>query len=396
MSYVPENETTEQRQARLRPRLEETHTRTTERENGDDAYVAAAKEAMERPGSYARWVSDDMFLTWGNVLGQSRDSDTVEQSNYRRVLEDLMDYAEYLHPGDGSEYVSDERASHWAVGWVETITVRVLEHKWTCTWCGGLWRDDEGPEGMYCSMAPWEECHGEDIEHDLERAPITADNLTLVFILATDIAIRLRDEYPVYDEEDHSQLESDEHYELWTECVWPDFIRSNSEYSRLDCDGMTFEEISAAIDACKEPLEAIDESELNREAGDYASEDDPSTWDDSEIWEAIVRLAERDAYAMNESEVMIMSNDERTGEHSERGAYVTDQMSLWIQNDGQTIVGARLALKALSTRGLEIFLTRVIKDAQPGDAAWHVSQNLAPNDFARIDWARVAREITEE
>ncbi|MGC2652283.1 MAG: hypothetical protein WA317_01485 [Mycobacterium sp.] len=45
-----------------------------------------------------------------------------------------------------------------------------------------------------------------------------------------------------------------------------------------------------------EPLDAVDADELYSEVADYASEYDPGTWDDNEIWEAIARLAERDAH----------------------------------------------------------------------------------------------------
>lgn len=85
-------------------------------------------------------------------------------------------------------------------------------------------------------------------------------------------------------------------------------------------------------------------------------------------------------------------------EHSERGAYVTEQIALWIANDGEHIEEARANALAepVGLRGMEQYLTRVISLARKGEAAWHVQQELAPNDWARIDWKRVAEEIAPE
>lgn len=82
-------------------------------------------------------------------------------------------------------------------------------------------------------------------------------------------------------------------------------------------------------------------------------------------------------------------------EDSERGRYVTEQVALWIENDGERIEEARANAEAEPNglRGFEQYLTRVISLARKGQAAWHVQQELAPNDWARIDWAIVAERI---
>lgn len=85
-------------------------------------------------------------------------------------------------------------------------------------------------------------------------------------------------------------------------------------------------------------------------------------------------------------------------EHSERARYVTEQVALWIANDGDHIEEARANILAEPNglRGFEQYLSRVISLARKGEAAWHVQQELAPNDWARIHWDDVAREISEE
>src|SRR5579859_3077134 len=51
---------------------------------------------------------------WYCVLGRTRDSDLVCESNFHVALKRL---------GGEGEHVAVERASHWACGWVETLLV---------------------------------------------------------------------------------------------------------------------------------------------------------------------------------------------------------------------------------------------------------------------------------
>lgn len=72
------------------------------------------------PKNLKRWTMPDSYFgaTWPNHysagVGQSRDSDCLEQSNFFTMLKLL---------GGESDVVAVVRESHWAVGWVEWIAV---------------------------------------------------------------------------------------------------------------------------------------------------------------------------------------------------------------------------------------------------------------------------------
>jgi len=81
----------------------------------------------EHPSDYGGFSPDGDFL----VYSRTRDSDCLDNSNYECILADLEKLAEtFPEPPEndtdsGEEgWVYDFRASHWAVGWVETILVR--------------------------------------------------------------------------------------------------------------------------------------------------------------------------------------------------------------------------------------------------------------------------------
>jgi hypothetical protein len=68
------------------------------------------------------WWGDDEKRDWYLAIGQSRDSDLIEKSNYRVVLSQLNE----KFPADPeTEQIDweDAHESHWAVGWVETIII---------------------------------------------------------------------------------------------------------------------------------------------------------------------------------------------------------------------------------------------------------------------------------
>lgn len=98
------------------------------------------------------------------IYSQNRDSDSVTRSNYRKILEELKSL-DKLHNVEDEPSVYDFRAGHWACGWVEYIIVR-----------------NDAPQIIL-------ECAGE-------------------FICA--IA-----DYPVYDDEDHSELQLTEAAQYW-------------------------------------------------------------------------------------------------------------------------------------------------------------------------------------
>lgn len=83
-----------------------------------------ALEEWQRPDSYigATWRG------WAPVVGQSRDSGPLERSNYAATFEALdCEPFNEREPEDIPAHVDavDTRAGHWAVGWVETIYVRL-------------------------------------------------------------------------------------------------------------------------------------------------------------------------------------------------------------------------------------------------------------------------------
>lgn len=80
-------------------------------------------------------------------------------------------------------------------------------------------------------------------------------------------------------------------------------------------------------------------------------------------------------------------------EHSDRGRYVTNQVTLWICNDSNYIKAAR---KAIKHDALPDLLSSILLTSQPYSAPWQVAQELAPNDYNRIDWSSVAEDLTTE
>lgn len=72
------------------------------------------------PKHLRRWTMPDSYFgaTWPNHyssgVGQSRDSDCLEESNFATMLRFL---------GGESDIVTIVRESHWAVGWVEWIAI---------------------------------------------------------------------------------------------------------------------------------------------------------------------------------------------------------------------------------------------------------------------------------
>jgi hypothetical protein len=99
-------------------------------------------------------------------------------------------------------------------------------------------------------------------------------------------------------------------------------------------------------------------------------------------------------------------------EHSDRGRYVTEQVELWLANDYEYYQHALVCIKegramqalkggpiGLVNGGVHSVLatsiTMVLRraHAHPYSAAWYVAQELAPNDYQRIDWASIVAEL---
>jgi hypothetical protein len=228
----------------------------------DYDYVKAAREALARPDSFGYSGELPLFESWGLTFSVHRDSDALERSNFRRIREDIGEHADVLARMSGAEdataeqYVDTVSCSHWAVGWMDHLAVRVL------------------------------------IDPDGE---ITPENITPVFKAATDIAVDLRDEYPAYDEDDLSDVESEDHYETWTNVTWPDYRSTVAERDNLPEDLVSSDLDTVEYRDESDYLDAMDSDMIYSEIGHWASEDDPSTWTDDEITEAVARVAAQEA-----------------------------------------------------------------------------------------------------
>lgn len=138
----------------------------------DDTLVAMAEAVLTRPADFGYYGGYDLFGSWGiTPIAQTRDSDALERSNYRRILEDMIKLN-----NDLVEFVADFHSGHWAVGWMEQIIVRVLY----------------------------------DPDED-----VTPDNITGAFAKVMEIAVYLSEQYPIYDSEDYSEVESQERDEAF-------------------------------------------------------------------------------------------------------------------------------------------------------------------------------------
>jgi len=123
---------------------------------------------MYAPKHLKKWTMPDHYFgaSWPNHygagVGQSRDSDALERSNFACMLKAL---------GGESDVVTVVRESHWGVGWIEWIAI-----------------EDDGTE---------------ESEHVLR--------------IADDIKAGLKD-YPVVDDEHFSETEHEEANVVWKQC----------------------------------------------------------------------------------------------------------------------------------------------------------------------------------
>lgn len=137
-------------------------------------YLRPLKEIVANPSgwdSLDNYIGDIPEPEWLCLLTRSRDSDCLTESNWHCALQEL---------GGESDNVSIERFGHWACGWWEALSVRAGT-----------------PE------------HAK----------------------AKDIAERLEG-YPVLDEDDFSERESEEADQVWRDCYSErdriEYIRNHS------------------------------------------------------------------------------------------------------------------------------------------------------------------------
>lgn len=79
-------------------------------------------ESMKSGGldSYANYMGEDWMKDWYMLVGRSRDSSVLEQSNFDAALKLL---------GGESETVQIVRFNHWAVGWIEELMISPEDSK---------------------------------------------------------------------------------------------------------------------------------------------------------------------------------------------------------------------------------------------------------------------------
>lgn len=122
--------------------------------------------------SWANYTGQTQFDGWECLVTQKRDSDCLERSNFRSALKAL---------GGEGDNVEIHRFGHWACGWWEALAVKVGTAQHT---------------------------------------------------LAQSIADKLED-YPVVNESDYGDLESEEADQIWKDCYRPkeriEYIRKHRE-----------------------------------------------------------------------------------------------------------------------------------------------------------------------
>lgn len=145
----------------------------------DTDLIKAASEALARTPDFGYFGDLDLFGSWGFTISQHRDSGILDCSNYRCILRDLDAHIE-SHGCDPDDYRDEVHSSHWAVGWIDQVAVRVL------------------------------------IDPDGEIIP---SNITGAFRWITAVALSLTEQYPVYDESDYSDEEYAKALEMVTQTL---------------------------------------------------------------------------------------------------------------------------------------------------------------------------------
>jgi len=145
---------------------------------------------------------------WANTFSQHRDSDALDRSNFQVISQDL----ESRFPDD----VEIEGASHWAVGWTESVVVRML--------------DDEG-------------------------------NITDAARAVFEWRDALSD-YPVADESHYSELEHEELMESFDQAYSVDFTFDDATADAIKQDVLEIFYNSDAYDSARESENYVDDSEL--------------------------------------------------------------------------------------------------------------------------------------
>lgn len=81
-------------------------------------------------------------------------------------------------------------------------------------------------------------------------------------------------------------------------------------------------------------------------------------------------------------------------EHSQRGKDMTHKVSVWIENDFQFNPTAVSLAHHVGCGALRHYLSVILKAAAPYSAAWQTAQDMAPNDYDRVDWQEIFDTLT--
>ena len=146
-------------------------------------YVEMAKEALTRPSDFGWHGRDDMFESWGftgvswypNGGGLDEVESILKQSNFICIKQ----FLEGKFPD--SENIEEIGMNHWAAGNVDTLICKVI--------------NVDPPD-----------------KNNLDK-----DDISDEFKEIADIVVSLRDDYPIFNEEDFSERESQFHYECFVD-----------------------------------------------------------------------------------------------------------------------------------------------------------------------------------
>lgn len=96
----------------------------TELEKLEYALWMIQKSDPNREPNFAYAGRESLGITDARVISVSRDSDTLERSNFEVISEDLQSLAEEIGEPE-SVYI--QRFGHWVVGWLDVLCVRMIE-----------------------------------------------------------------------------------------------------------------------------------------------------------------------------------------------------------------------------------------------------------------------------
>ena len=237
----------------------------------------------ERPSNLGLSSESVAYRTHAPVVSQHRDSDALERSNFTVVADDLLrrfgDYVSQHAEGcdvlDGTEGpacdcardVVTESFGHWAVGWTESVLVRVEAERLRST-------DLQMPTTAWVASAEWlealesypvaDEAHYSELEYTEALEYLASELDGLVGDWTCAVADRLSDgttEWPS-EHTGYAEIERAIH-SVWTERV-ETAVASVSEWLRLRQAGdgqLTLEgetvQVAASPPVSLEALEAL-------------------------------------------------------------------------------------------------------------------------------------------